>query len=91
MKKIKYGKVTVTRQEMEQEGKIRITAFIDFPVLLALKEQAAAQGLKYQTYMNQLLRQVVLDANSEDRLSAMERRLAQLERESQTPKKRASG
>lgn len=40
--------------------KIRVTAMIDEDILDALREQAKAQGIRYQTLLNQKLRESVL-------------------------------
>ncbi len=45
--------------------KVRISIFLDGDVLVKAKERAKAEGSKYQTYINQLLRQVLIDENSE--------------------------
>ena len=44
--------------------KVRITSFIDGDVLLELKSRAEQQGTKYQTLLNQLLRDALKGSES---------------------------
>ena len=55
--------------------KVRITTYIDGDVLDALKDRAANEGSKYQTLLNDLLREVVFKSSIETRLAAIEKKL----------------
>lgn len=53
---LNFGEVEIDEHEFSK-GKIRITTFIDEDVYRALKQRARAQGTKYQTLLNDLLRE----------------------------------
>ncbi len=53
---IKYGDVEIDKDEFAC-GKIRITTFIDEDIYNALKKRANKQRTKYQTLLNDLLRE----------------------------------
>jgi predicted DNA binding CopG/RHH family protein len=57
MRRIKGPKVTA---DQLRSAKIRVTTFLDEDVLQALKEMAGKSGARYQTLLNQLLRQSLL-------------------------------
>lgn len=66
MKKISGPKMT----KYELRGaKIRVTTYLDEDVLNALKDLASKSGGRYQTVLNQLLRQILVD----DALTIMDR------------------
>lgn len=72
MKKITGPKMT----KYELRGtKVRVTTYLDEDVLIALKELANKSGGKYQTVLNQMLRQILLDDASSimDRLQKLEK------------------
>lgn len=73
--KITYGKVNVDDPFNPKDTKIKITAWFDADMILALREKAEKEGVKYQTYMNRLLRDVVLGKAS----SEIEQRLLRIE------------
>jgi len=61
-KDIKYGDVEVDLKNIDDsEVKIRITTMLDKDVLLTLKENAKALGTRYQSYLNQHLRETLLN------------------------------
>lgn len=57
----------------KSETKIRITTFLDEDLLEKIKSEAAVQNKKYQTYLNERLREVFMDEESvETRLKRLE-------------------
>lgn len=57
----KTKKTYLTKEDLDPRNvKIRVTAMIDEDILDALREQAKTQGMKYQTLLNQKLRESVL-------------------------------
>ncbi len=72
--KIKYGKTRLGPEYLDPKNhKVRITSFIDGDVLAELKVRAEQQGTKYQTLLNQLLRQALSDSVSmAERLKKLE-------------------
>lgn len=73
MKKVSGPKMT--RYEL-RGTKVRVTTYLDRDVLEALKGLAAKSGGRYQTVLNQMLRQILMD----DAMTVMDR-LQRLERE----------
>jgi uncharacterized protein (DUF4415 family) len=56
--KLKYGSTEVGENPFDpKRTKIKITAWFDADVILALRSRAECDGTKYQTLMNHLLRQ----------------------------------
>lgn len=53
---------------LPENVKVRISIFLDGEVLMKAKERAANEGMRYQTYINQLLRQVLLDDKPDESL-----------------------
>ena len=73
--KIKYGKKDLLNEsDLDPKNhKVRITSFIDGDILVELKARAEQQGTRYQTLLNQLLRQALKDsASMADRLKKLE-------------------
>ncbi len=73
--KIKYGKKDLLNEsDLDPKShKVRITSFIDGDILVELKARAEQQGTKYQTLLNQLLRQALKDsASMAERLKKLE-------------------
>lgn len=73
--KIKYGKRDLLNEtDLDPKNhKVRITSFIDGDILAELKARAEQQGTKYQTLLNQLLRQALKDsASMAERLKKLE-------------------
>jgi len=73
--KVKYGKKDLlSESDLDPKNhKVRITSFIDGDILVELKARAEQQGTKYQTLLNQILRQALKDsANMADRLKKLE-------------------
>lgn len=56
-------------------SKVRVTTYLDKDVLEALKELAAKSGGRYQTVLNQMLRQILVDETTSimDRLQKLEK------------------
>jgi predicted DNA binding CopG/RHH family protein len=76
--KIRYG----TKDHLSEEDflpeniKQRISIFLDMDVLEKVKAQAQKEGLKYQTYINQMLRKLTSDRPSlEERMQRIEQTL----------------
>jgi len=72
MKKVSGPKMS----KYELRGtKVRVTTYLDEDVLNALKELANKSGGKYQTVLNQMLRQILVDEASTimDRLQKLEK------------------
>ena len=72
MKKITGPKMS----KYELRGtKVRVTTYLDKDVLDALKELANKSGGRYQTVLNQMLRQIIVDeaSTSMDRLQKLEK------------------
>ncbi len=57
MKKIKGPRLSA---DQLRTAKVRVTTFLDQDVLEALKETAQGSGTRYQTLLNQLLRQALI-------------------------------
>lgn len=72
MKRVKGPKLT---QSQLRSAKVRVTTFLDEDVLKALKETAQASGTRYQTLLNQLLRQALIGDTKTilERLERLER------------------
>ena len=73
--KIKYGKKDLLIEDDldPKNHKVRITSFIDGDILVELKARAEQQGTRYQTLLNQLLRQALKDSASvAERLKKLE-------------------
>jgi predicted DNA binding CopG/RHH family protein len=64
--KIEHGKKNVLDSDEfdPKHAKFRVTMFIDLPILETIRKEAKQNGLPYQTYINQLLREHV--TGSED-------------------------
>jgi len=68
-KKIKYGKVELPKEAFDtKNAKFRVTMFVDLDILDEIRKKASKKGLPYQTYINQLLRDVILGAEDEERI-----------------------
>jgi predicted DNA binding CopG/RHH family protein len=59
--KIEHGKKNVLDHDEfdPKHAKFRVTMFIDLPILETIRKEAKQNGLPYQTYINQLLREHV--------------------------------
>jgi uncharacterized protein (DUF4415 family) len=76
--KIQYGEKDLLSEEdfHPKNVKQRISIFLDMDVLEKLKAQAKKEGLKYQTFINQLLRKFTSDqASLEQRVRKIEETL----------------
>lgn len=75
--KISYGDVEIDEDILNPKNqKIRITAMVDGDILAALKARAKENGGKYQTILNQVLRDAILgkpEKSFEKRLSRLEK------------------
>ena len=84
-KKIVYSKNDkLADNEFDKKNtKVRITTFIDIDLIEKLKEEAALSGKKYQTLLNEKLREILLEeetikstlSNINQRLTNVEKRL----------------
>jgi uncharacterized protein (DUF4415 family) len=78
-KKIKYGKVDISPDEFDAKNiKERITIFIDQDVLDQFRAKAGKTGLKYQTLINQALREAANKPSLEERLEALENKIKKI-------------
>lgn len=76
-KDIQYGDVEVDLPSTwnSSETKVRITTFLDEDLLVKIKEEAKTQGKKYQSLLNERLREVFMGEEG------LETRLRKLEEE----------
>lgn len=80
--KITYSnKDKLSQDEFEKRNtKVRITTFIDIDLLECLKEEAAVTGKKYQTLLNEKLREILLEEKTiKSTLSDINKRLINVE------------
>ena len=77
-KKIKYAAKDGLEDTNFAVSKVRITTMIDKDLLDWLKREAEGQNSKYQTLLNNVLRQA--KGTNPDRLSDLENRIAKLEK-----------
>jgi uncharacterized protein (DUF4415 family) len=64
----------------KKNTKIRITTFIDIDLLERLKEEAALTGKRYQTLLNEKLREILLEEETiKSTLSDINKRLSNVE------------
>ena len=67
--KINYGKVSLPKDAFNsKETKFRVSMYLDLDVLDEVRKLAKKQGLPYQTFINQLLRERVLGSKMEDQI-----------------------
>ncbi len=81
--KIIYSKKDkLSNDEFEKKNtKVRITTFIDVDVLEQLKAEAATTGKKYQTLLNEKLREIVFEEETiKSTLSDINKRLTMVEK-----------
>jgi len=81
--KIIYSKKDkLSEDEFEKKNtKVRITTFIDIDIVEKLKEEAAVKGKKYQTLLNEKLREIVLEEETiKSTLSDINKRLTKVEK-----------
>ena len=74
-KDIQYGDVEVDLPSTwnSSETKVRITTFLDEDLLIKIKEEAKAQGKKYQSLLNERLREIFMgEEGLETRLKKLE-------------------
>jgi uncharacterized protein (DUF4415 family) len=75
-KKIKYGTVEIPKGTFEPKNvKERITIFIDQDIVNDFRKRAESAGSKYQTLINQALRDFISKPSVEERLKRIERKL----------------
>jgi len=84
-KDIQYGDVEVDLPSTwnSNETKVRITTFLDEDLLIKIKEEAKSQGKKYQSLLNEKLREAFMGEEG------LETRLRRLEEEVFKKKKMA--
>jgi hypothetical protein len=51
----------------ERQGKARVTMYLDLDVLNSIREEAKSIKLGYQTYINQILREVFVNEEKENK------------------------
>lgn len=75
-KKITYGTVEIDDSEFDPKNvKERITIFLDQDIVDSFRERAESQGSKYQTLINQALREHLQKPSLEKRLERVEKKL----------------
>ena len=74
-KKVNYGKEDVLGEDEfnPKHAKFRMTMYIDLDVLDEIRKRAAARGLPYQTYINQMLRDTTLGSADEEKIRSIVR------------------
>ena len=73
-KKTKLGNVTLPDDAFNaKETKFRVTMFLDLDVLDAIRARAKDRGLPYQTFINQVLRDLVLGNELNERIRTIVR------------------
>lgn len=73
-KDIQHGKVEIEDNELDlNRAKVRVNMWIDGDILEKVRKDAHEHGLKYQTYINKLLRDAVLGNEVKERLEALEK------------------
>jgi uncharacterized protein (DUF4415 family) len=78
-KKITYGTVEVSPEEFDAKNvKERITIFIDQDILDQFRVRAKKTGAKYQTLINQALREASLKPGLEERIEALEKQIKKI-------------
>ncbi|HAG91912.1 MAG TPA: hypothetical protein DCL41_08575 [Bdellovibrionales bacterium] len=77
-KKIKYAKTDGLENSDFAVSKVRITTMVDKDILDWLKREAKKSDGKYQTILNNILRQA--KGTNPDRLADLESRLEELEK-----------
>ena len=81
-KKITYGTSKLDPDEFDPKYvKIRITTFINLDVIEELKRKAKATGTKYQTLLNQILRDAVIEKKDPEDVLVTENVLRKVLRE----------
>ncbi len=64
-KNITYGNVDLSDELFKTENvKLKVTAYLDLDIIQALKAEAKRNGTKYQTLMNQKLRDLVIGSHN---------------------------
>ena len=76
-KKIKYGKKDLLGSDTfnPKTAKERITIWLDEEVLDILRERAKEEGTKYQTLINQALRQSAFKPSLVERIEQLEKKV----------------
>jgi hypothetical protein len=89
-KGIKFGKVEIPDEDFDPKNvKIRVTAFMDLDLIDALKAEAKESGTKYQTLMNQKLRDSVFGKRVDPELPNLIREIVLDEMRKQSLTKKA--
>lgn len=75
-RKVEYGTVDIPDEAFAPENvRVRISIMIPGDVLDAVRKMAAADGIKYQTLINKLLRDAVSAGSLADRVGRLERKV----------------
>lgn len=72
---VQFGDVDLISDFEQSDVKVKITCFLDADVLNALRIAAKEDGMKYQPYLNKILREVVLGEKNmlSKRMDALEK------------------
>ncbi len=81
---VQFGNVDLISDFEQSDVKVKITCFLDADVLKALRIAAKEDGMKYQPYLNKMLREVVLREKSmiSKRMDALEKMVHDLKNKS---------
>ena len=79
--KIEYGDVDFGSEEFDpRQGEFRVNMWLDLDLLDVIRIQAKKDGMKYQPWINQKLREVLMGEKSfEKRLFSIEQKLKEIE------------
>jgi uncharacterized protein (DUF4415 family) len=77
MSKIKYGKKDIVSEEDldPKNAKERLSIWIDESIVDAFRERAKSENTKYQTLMNQALREFIEKPSLAERVERIEKQL----------------
>jgi predicted DNA binding CopG/RHH family protein len=72
--KISYGSVSLPDDAFNpKETKFRVSMYLDLDVLDEVRKLAKDRGLPYQTYINQMLRDVVFGSEMDEKIRSIVR------------------
>ena len=79
--KIQYGNVDIPEEDFELKNmKFRVNMWLDMDLVDIIRAEAEKEGMKYQPWINQKLREVLMGEKSfEKRLFSIEQKLKEIE------------
>lgn len=95
---IQYGNVNIAEEDfLPKNIKIRVTTFVDLDVVEALKAEAHKKKMKYQTLLNEILRERMFSEETQsaiivdrEAIQKIMERLEKLERRTSADKRRSA-